>query len=542
MPDVIANPSLDFPDDPLKWDGWSKYKADNPYERLCFAPNAKPNEEQILDHCAALMQWWQKKLRLKNQPSNPLAQLLGRGLDEAATYLVEARMQLLDPARRLQIDTELAALAQQEALEEFAKYVAGSIAGRVLTAEAEANLIEFGQRNGLTEEQTRACIDGELQRNKAKRATVARSAPTEPMFAPLTSDEAEKDFVRILGLSRLHLGDATPLVRRTFVTIAENLGIKLERAEQLLENYLDQEECAPDKAPAASSKIVIQPRAVVGAPAAPVEAAAPAPPVQLPPGKIAPSRSPAGFNNPGGAQMVLIPGGEFVMGSQASDAGPDEQPLTPVTLTEFYLSRYPVTNAEYERFDPSHRQKRMRGAGDDYPVVYVTSFEAVRYCQWLGEKDGKVYRLPTEAEWEFAARGIDHRKYPWGNHDRRGGFANFADASTTFPWRDPQVDDGYPETSPVGAFPRGDSFFGLDDMAGNVWEWCLDFYTPLAGTPKRNPRGVASGAKRIYRGGSWKSRFSNLRTTARGSNAANFSCNDVGFRVACEIGTSAPEE
>jgi formylglycine-generating enzyme required for sulfatase activity len=180
----------------------------------------------------------------------------------------------------------------------------------------------------------------------------------------------------------------------------------------------------------------------------------------------------------------------------------------------------------------------MKGAGDDYPVVYVTSFEAVRYCQWLGEKDGKVYRLPTEAEWEFAARGIDHRKYPWGNHDRRGGFANFADASTTFPWRDAQVDDGYPETSPVGAFPRGASFFGLDDMAGNVWEWCLDFYTPLAGTPKRNPRGVASGAKRIYRGGSWKSRFSNLRTTARGSNAANFSCNDVGFRVACEIGTT----
>ena len=116
MPDVIANPSLDFPDDPLKWDGWRRYNADNPYERLCFAPNAKPNEEQIQENCAALMQWWQKKLRLKNQPSNPLARLLGRGLDEAATFLVEARMQLLDPARRLQVDEELAAQAQQGAL------------------------------------------------------------------------------------------------------------------------------------------------------------------------------------------------------------------------------------------------------------------------------------------------------------------------------------------------------------------------------------------------------------------------------------------
>jgi formylglycine-generating enzyme required for sulfatase activity len=538
MPDVIANPSLDFPDDPLKWDGWSKYKADNPYERLCFAPNAKPNEEQIQDHCAALMQWWQKKLRLKNQPSNPLAQLLGRGLDEATTFLVEARVQLLDPERRRQIDAELAVRVQQEALEEFSKYVAGSIASRVLTAEAEANLVEFGQRNGLTEEQTRACIDQELQRNNARRAATARPAAALEPVPTLTRDEAEKDFVRILGLSKLNLADATPLVRRTLITIGENLGVLLERAERLLDDYLDDEESAPKNA---NKKIVIPPRPAPAAPAAPA-IPPPTPAVQLAPGKIVPSRLPAGFIHPGGAQMLLIPGGEFTMGSEAADSGPDERPLTPVTLSEFYLSRHPVTNAEYERFDPTHRQKRMTGAGDDYPVVYVTSLEAVRYCQWLGEKDGKNYRLPTEAEWEFAARGIDNRKFPWGNHDRRGGFANFADASTAFPWRDQQVIDGYPETSPVGAFPRGASFFGLEDMAGNVWEWCLDFYQPLAGAPKRNPRGVSSGNKRVYRGGSWKSRFSNLRATARGSNAANFSCNDVGFRVACQIGNGAADE
>ncbi|MCA1657872.1 MAG: formylglycine-generating enzyme family protein, partial [Verrucomicrobiaceae bacterium] len=244
-----------------------------------------------------------------------------------------------------------------------------------------------------------------------------------------------------------------------------------------------------------------------------------------------------GFINPIGAQMMLIPGGEFLMGSDAPDAGPDEQPLTPVTLSEFYMSRHPVTNDQYEQFDPSHKLKRINGAGGDHPVVYVTSLEAIKYCQWLGQRDGKNYRLPTEAEWEYAARGIDSRKYPWGNHDRRRGFANFADASTTFPWRDPGVEDGYPETSPVGAFPRGASFFGIEDMAGNVWEWCLDFYQPLAGAPKRNPRGVASGSKRVYRGGSWKSRFSNLRATARGSNVSNYSCNDVGFRIVCECGS-----
>src|SRR5437016_6155007 len=179
MLDLKTKPSLDFPDDPLKWDGWREYKADNLYERLCLDPKSAPGDEEIQQHCAALLQWWQKKLRLKNQPSNPLAQLLGRGLDEASSYLVEARMQLLDPARRLQIDEELAAQAQQEALDEFSKYVAISLAGKILTAEAEANLAEFGQRNGLTEEQTRNCIEEELRRNKAKRAAPPRPAVPE---------------------------------------------------------------------------------------------------------------------------------------------------------------------------------------------------------------------------------------------------------------------------------------------------------------------------------------------------------------------------
>jgi formylglycine-generating enzyme required for sulfatase activity len=538
MLNIKAKPSLDFPDDPLKWDGWSKYKAENPYERLCLDPKANPGDEQIQQQCTALLQWWQKKLRLKNQPSNPLAQLLGRGIDEASSYLIQARMQLLDPARRLQIDDELAAQVQQEALAEFCKYVAVSIAGRVLTPEAEANLLEFGQGNGLTEEQTCTCIEGELQRNNARRAARAPLATPQATTGAKTRAQAEMEFHRILRLSNLHLGDATDLVREIFVTIAENLGIHLERAEHLLEHYLDQEESRAGSAPAPSRNLPVPPPVANAIPVPPPKTSPPRQCVQTVAGKAPPTPSPAEFTNPIGAPMVLIPAGEFVMGSDAADAGPDEQPLTPVTLSEFYMSRYPVTNAQYEQFDPSHRQKRMNGAGDDHPVVYVTSLEAVKYCKWLGQRDGKNYRLPTEAEWEYAARGTDGRKYPWGDHDRRGGFANFADASTTFPWRDLQVNDGYPETSPVGAFPLGASFFGLEDMAGNVWEWCLDFYQPLAGSPKRNPRGLVSGSKRVYRGGSWKSRFSNLRATARSAIAANYSCNDIGFRIACECGAS----
>ena len=540
MLDLKPETGFDFPDDPWKWDGWSKYKAANPYERLCFAPNAKPNDEQIQQHSTALMRWWQRKLPLKNQPSNPVAQLLGRGLDEASSFLVQARIELLDPERRAQIDQALVAQAEEETLAEFSKYVGVSIAGGLLTPEAEAVLSDFAKRNGMTEEQTRACIDAELQRNKAKRGVRAPLAPPPVTPLPKTKGTAEQEYHRILTLSSLNLADATPLVREIFVTIGENLGIPLERAEHLLEEYLDREERGPTTPPAPTPQPLAKPPAAAAAKPAPIRIALPVRPIQSAPRKTAPSKFPPTFVNACGGTMVLIPEGEFVMGSDAPEAGPDEQPLTPVTLSEFYLARHPVTNAQYERFDPSHRQKRMRGAGDDHPVVSVSSFEALKYCQWLGERDWKTYRLPTEAEWEYAARGTDGRKYPWGSHDRRGGFANFADASTSFAWRDMQVSDGYPETSPVGAFPAGASFFGIEDMAGNVWEWCLDFYRPLPGVPTRNPRGATTGPKRIYRGGSWKSRFSNLRATARNANAANYSCNDVGFRILCECGTNDP--
>jgi formylglycine-generating enzyme required for sulfatase activity len=232
--------------------------------------------------------------------------------------------------------------------------------------------------------------------------------------------------------------------------------------------------------------------------------------------------------------MLFVPTGEFIMGSDALDAAPTEKPLTRVTVTRFYMSRFPVTNAEYEQFDPSHTRKRAPGAGDAHPVVHVSSLEAVRFCQWLSARERKKYRLPTEAEWEYAARSTDGRKYPWGNHDRRGDLANFADKRTVFAWSDREIDDGYAESSPVGAFPFGKSPFGMEDMAGNVWEWCLDFFEAYRGAPRVNPRGPTSGAKRVYRGGSWKSRFSSLRATARGSNLPSYSCNDVGFRIMCE--------
>ena len=240
------------------------------------------------------------------------------------------------------------------------------------------------------------------------------------------------------------------------------------------------------------------------------------------------------FTNAIGVEMLLIPSGRFEMGSAESYAGQNEQPPTPVVLSCFHLSRYPITNAQYEAFDPGHASRRAPWADERHPVIYVNWNDAQAFCKWLGAQDKKTYRLPTEAEWEYAARGDEGRMYPWGDWTAVGQFANFADARTNFPWRDVTIDDGFAETAPVGRFPRGASPFGVEDMAGNVFEWCLDTYEAYKGKEAVNPRPSNVGRHRVYRGGSWKSRPSSLRTTARAFNEPGYSSSDIGFRIVCE--------
>jgi formylglycine-generating enzyme required for sulfatase activity len=535
-----------LPDDPHKWDGWSKYKSPNFYERLCLDSRANPSNEEIEEHCRELMRWWQKKLPLKNQPGNPIAQLLRSGLDESSRFLTEARVELLDPDRRKQFDSQLAAQANEEAVTEFYKYLTFALADGVLSPEEEKSLFRVGTEQGLTEEQIVQQIDAELKKSGAVRAAPLNgngSSATPALNAKRREARARRqksldpkeDFLRMLRLSGLDSDAISDETRDTFVNMAENLGIEFDEAEDLIDLYLDEADKLADEpfaangaAPgtlastsAASVKVVSSP-----------EAEATAEPVVVGP-EIDNTPLP-NFVNSLDSQMIFIPGGEFIMGSDAPDAPPNERPLTKVSLTRFYMSRFPLTNAEYEQFDSAHARKRAPGAGDRHPVVYVSSLDAIKFCQSLSARERKKYRLPTEAEWEYAARGLDGRKYPWGNHQGRADLANFADKNTVFAWSDREIDDGYPESSPVGAFPFGASPFGLEDMSGNVWEWCMDYLEAYRGAPKTNPKGPAQGTKRVHRGGSWKSRFSSLRATARGSNVVGFSCNDLGFRIVCE--------
>ena len=191
-----------------------------------------------------------------------------------------------------------------------------------------------------------------------------------------------------------------------------------------------------------------------------------------------------------GLEWVTVPAGEFTMGS--NDSG-DEQPIHQVYLSEYQIARHPVTNAQYELFvkansyaAPKHwKNKKIPPGKENHPVVNVSWKDAQTFCAWAG------VRLPTEAEWEKAARGTDGRKYPWGNEPPTEELCNF--------------NSNVGDTTPIGSYPKGASPYGVLDMAGNVWEWVNDWYDEkyYSVSPSVNPQGPASGTRRVLRGGSW---------------------------------------
>jgi formylglycine-generating enzyme required for sulfatase activity len=526
---------LPLPDDPRKWEGWNNYRSPNLYERLCLDPHANPSNELIEEHCRELMRWWQKKLPLKNQPSNPLSQLLRSGLEESSRYLTEARLELLDPERRQVLDEELAAQEHEAATVEFRKYLDFAVASGVFTADEEKNLLRFGAERALSEAEMNSMIEEALEESGAQRQTALPPvASITEVPAKTSSANPQEEFLRMLRLSNLDSYSMSDDQRDTFIDMAENLGVEPGEAEDLVDLYLEEADEKSLAAPPAPTAVAAAPRIEVKPASTPAPAEEKSSPEKIERNADLERSRYGNFTNTLGEMMIFLPSAEFTMGSDTEEASPNERPLSHITLSRFYLSRCLITNAEYEQFDRAHHAKRSPGAGDRHPVVYVSYLDAVKFCQWLSTRERRKYRLPTEAEWEYAAKGNDNRKFPWGNYDGRGDLANFADRNTVFAWSDRDIDDGYPESSPVGAFPLGASPFGVEDMAGNVWEWCLDYYELYRPGPKVNPRGPSAGTKRVHRGGSWKSRFSSLRTAMRSSNAPGFSCNDLGFRIVCE--------
>jgi len=520
----------------MRWDGWRHYASDNPYERLCLDIEESPTAIIIESNCRDLLQWWQKKLPLKNQPSNPLAQLLRSGMDEAPAKLAEARTLLLDPENRAAIDGALLGAKKRASVAEFHKFLSFVLTGGELDPDEEENLYGLGSNLGLERDEMQCLVDQELEKCRMKRAVRKPAANVNPVPAqpatvptPPTQDaktpfNAHSEFLRMLRLSVLD--EVTDDQRDAFCNMGEAIGLSGGDAEDIIDEYLEERMLGTISAPPTP---LAPTKPVITAPASPLFDTSPA--LHTEETKAFPN-----FTNPAGIPMLLVTSGTFLMGSDATDAADNERPLSKTNVSAFYISRWPITNAQFEQFDPAHQSKRALRTGDTHPVVYVTHAEATRFCAWLSAREKRKYRLPTEAEWEYAAREKTGRRFPWGNSLDSDTRANFADANKTLPWAERAINCGFAETSPVGSFPIGASPFGVEDMAGNVWEWCLDCLAPYPAKERTNPRGPLNSGRQLYRGGSWKSRITSLRTTARSSNSPAYSANDVGFRIVCECG------
>ena len=222
--------------------------------------------------------------------------------------------------------------------------------------------------------------------------------------------------------------------------------------------------------------------------------------------------------------MVLVPAGEFTMGSPEGD--PDEKPAHKVQISAFFMDKFEVTVKQYAAFlqesggdRPAEWKTMNKTANQNRPVMGVDWAEAARYCKWAGK------RLPTEAEWEKAARGTDGRLYPWGNDPPTPLHANYGKKE----WNNHEA------LVPVGTLEAGKSPYGVYDMAGNVWEWVSDWYDHdyYKQSPSESPTGPPTGGFKVIRGGSWNTSARNLRAADRYFDPPSFRSQYVpGFRCA----------
>jgi len=225
-----------------------------------------------------------------------------------------------------------------------------------------------------------------------------------------------------------------------------------------------------------------------------------------------------------GIQWIDIPAGEFLMGDNFNEGGADEQPAHTVNLSAYKISRYEVTFAQYDAFCTETNRNKSDDYGwgrDTRPVVDVTWDDAKAFCDWLSQKTGKNLHLPSEAQWEKAARGTGANpgKYPWGNAIPSCDMTNYNNCRG--------------RTMPAGSYPANASPYGVYDMAGNVYEWCGDWYDAAyyAVSPRDNPTGPGSGTKRVSRGGAWNNSAERIRCCYRDSTIPSSANNRMGFRI-----------
>jgi len=251
-------------------------------------------------------------------------------------------------------------------------------------------------------------------------------------------------------------------------------------------------------------------------------------------------------------EMIAVKGGTFDMGctdEQGSDCNKDEKPKHTVTVSDFYIGKCPITVAQFRKFvtATNYRTEAERDGGghiwtgskweikndanwrnpyftqtENDPVVLVSWNDAQKYVEWLNQVSSKQYRLPTEAEWEFAARGVKSKVYKYSGSNTLSNVAWYYEKKGG-------------KTHPVGR--KSPNKLGIFDMSGNVWEWCRDWYNRVyyLNSSKKNPTGPESGTRRVVRGGSWNNNAEYCRVSYRDSYHPGGRSNSIGFRLACSL-------
>lgn len=273
--------------------------------------------------------------------------------------------------------------------------------------------------------------------------------------------------------------------------------------------------------------------------------------------------------------MVLIPAGSFLMGDSFNEGEANELPVHSVFVSAFYMDKYEVRKSVWDDVRAWSTTNGYTfdnvgdGKGPSHPVLSINWYDMVKWCNARSEKEGRIpayymdagltqvyksgqvapyvkwnagYRLPTEAEWEKGSRGgVDGHRFPWTNTDliTQTNANYFSDSSFVYDVSatrgfDPAFDDGtMPFTSPVGSFaPNG---YGLYDTAGNVWEWCWDWFGSYTADAQTDPRGATGGDSRVGKGGNWNYYAAHLRNSYRYGNPPGYSATNIGFRCAMSI-------
>ena len=230
-----------------------------------------------------------------------------------------------------------------------------------------------------------------------------------------------------------------------------------------------------------------------------------------------------------GIEWIQIPAGEFLMGNNFSEGPSQNHPVHAVYLDTYYISKFEITFFQYDMYCEDRgitKPYDMNWGRGNMPVIFVNWPAAKNFCEWLSQKTGKNIHLPTNAQWEKAARGTDLRRYPWGNADMDCRLLNYHPCNSV--------------NMPVGSYPAGVSPYGVHDMAGNVAEWCQDYFstTYYQRSPYRNPLGPETGGFRVMRGGSRgagdEAHLFWIQSFAQTGNAFFRNFSDVGFRIVME--------